>query len=879
MSFPFYIRSPKLNRTINTRDSLPGNKHASASFATEPFNENQSHNPRDSSRSRGFNRMRIIPFLGKRRKSIATLRSSKLPERDEDGSRHGGHHKSVSQLANETAARFARSSLGAAGSRSTGNLELAPTFDASPFKPGKESAYATPTKGRSADARHTMLPSGSTQTSTPEQTNFKNKRASEKPAKASFLSRITSRPSLSARYSSADLKSGTKARRTDDSLKEYQAGFSLASKRKEIVHPVCISNGQSLGDDKDFFTSPRVAPTPPNLSFTFPDNSPLGTPLGPSQSTATLPGQKHGTLFSVAEAIKSPTQGTSIHANQTQVIMKCASSPTAIASPASLSNAVSLKSSRRHSVLTQDQKLSPETKRMVMIADSTTVESPTARPRGSHVRIGKEKVTISVANMLEAELGVEVGDSEDSSHYDDSYEGSRHLGNQAAYATQGRSVVNPPVNYAPNSSVPPSVSGGFGPAVKFPRIEDKKENEFTLESQSPLSALMSASSGDNPYSPLGESKVGPQSFLVGKADGALAYSTLQATVPYNQRFVTHAQPGSIQCSEMSCTRNPTSQACEIDRLDHISEKSFPLQQDTSRVILSKDKKGRSSGYDNNSVTTSHLQQALDVQCARFDKLAGHLLQIIQRHQIEKFQLESQIVALEKEARRNKREILALRKLITYNSKMSSQEERHSRRLVRVASMQSILSNISVNDEVVDISVVMDMLARASHRDSLFSPDVSKGGRASIDLSPRLVPMKAVKTDLRRSKTMPDLHKSSAMTPSPVQSLLPQDVSPDVSGLGLGLDFPLPEPLKLPSIASAIMSSAQGDSSSVPVLTTAPTTSSGLSLATEPTLGNFTNSSPGQMDSKPGGANSISERSGRKKRMAGEWLIGSAHGFH
>ena len=56
--------------------------------------------------------MRILPFLGKRRKSLATLRPGAVPEEEglgggeNGGVSHGGglgrrHNKTVSQLANE----------------------------------------------------------------------------------------------------------------------------------------------------------------------------------------------------------------------------------------------------------------------------------------------------------------------------------------------------------------------------------------------------------------------------------------------------------------------------------------------------------------------------------------------------------------------------------------------------------------------------------------------------------------------------------------------------------------------------------------------------------------------------------------------------------
>ncbi|KAL5478403.1 hypothetical protein ACEPAI_2587 [Sanghuangporus weigelae] len=876
MSFPFYNRlSSKPSRAKDAKEA--GNKHASASFATGAFNHGDGSRANNSTHTRTGSKMRILPFLGKRRKSLATLRPSAVPEEvDLPESAAGGgrrHNKTVSQLANETAARLAQTQFGAAGSRSTSNLEL-PTFESSPFRLGLECEYATPNKARPPQARHTMFPSGSTQNSTPDRLSLaQNKLASEKPGKTSFLSRISSRPSLSARYSSADLKSTPKSRGFFKSAEKQQLA-SVSPQRKEIIRPMRPANRQSLGDDKNFFISPRVAPTPPNLSFASPNSSLLDSPVGPSRSEVNLPSQKQSPLFSGTRASRSPGHSSIKQTNAMHAAAKHTSNPTTVANPASLSPEMALRTPRRHSISAHNQRASPGSMRDSISAISAT-ESPAARPRASHVRIGTEKVTISVANMLEAELGVEVGDS-DSSYYDDSYESSRRIGKSGV--CPGRKPQNESVSFNSSSDLPAlsNSTDDFGLSFKFPKLKENTGKEFALEAQSPLSALISASVGDKDCSPSAaspgrpqarEDKRDPDSLVEdGKYTGNHPCAQTRAT-QYSRSVYLHGGLGS--------------QSREVDRLDRISERSVSVRQESPHDTDGRDKKrsATDSNHTSSPAITSQLQRALNAQNARFDKLAGHLLQIIQRHQNEKVQLESQISILRKEAHRNEREIKALRKLIAHSDQNSSQEGMGPRRLVRIASMQSFLSDISVKDEEVDMSVAVDMLARAGRRNVLASPDISRDVRASIDLSPCPQPQKMLKNvDLRRSKTMPDLHKAAEASPSPVPST-PRDATPDMSGLGLGLDFPLPEPLKLPSIASTIMSSAKGSSTSVPALTAAPTAASVLSLATEPSVTDCVASSVAPVEAKSAGVGRGAGRNPRQKRMAGEWHPGGAHGLY
>ncbi|KAL5497904.1 hypothetical protein ACEPAH_2835 [Sanghuangporus vaninii] len=875
MSFPFYNRlSSKSSRGKDAKEAV--SKHASASFATGACNHGNASRTNNSTHAHTGSKMRILPFLGKRRKSLATLRPSAVPDEvglpesaAGDGRRH---NKTVSQLANETAARLAQTSFGAAGSRSTSNLEL-PTFESSPFRLGLGCEYATPNKARQPEARHTMFPSGSTQNSTPDRLSLsQNKLAYEKSGKTSFLSRISSRPSLSARYSSADLKSTPKSRGFFKSAEKQQLA-SVSPQRKEIIRPIHPTIRQSLGDDRDFFISPRVAPTPPNLSFASPNSSLLDSPNDPSRSEVTLPSQKQSPLFSATRVSRSPSHSSTKQTNVMHAAAKHTSSPTTVATPASLSPEMAVRTPRRHSISTHNQRASPGSMKDSISATSAA-ESPAARPRTSHVRIGTEKVTISVANMLEAELGVEVGDS-DSSYYDDSYESSRRIGNSGV--CPGRKPQNESVSFNSSSDLPAlsNSTDDFDLSFKFPKIKENTGKEFALEAQSPLSALISASVGDKDCSPSAASPGRPQA-REGKCDP----DPLATDGKYAGNH-SYAQTRATQYSRSVYLHSLGSQSREVDRLDRISERSVSVRQGSPHDADIRDKKrlATESNHTSSPAIASQLQRALDAQNARFDKLAGHLLQIIQRHQNEKVQLESQISILQKEAHRNEREIKALRKLIAYNDQNSSQEGWGSRRLVRIASMQSFLSDISIKDEEVDMSVAMDMLARAGRRNVLASPDISRDVRASIDLSPCPQPQKLLKNvDLRRSKTMPDLHKVVATLPSPIPST-PRDATPDISGLGLGLDFPLPEPLKLPSIASTIMSSAKCSSTSVPALTAAPTVVSGLSLATEPSVTESVAPSVASVEAKSAGVGRLAGRNSRQKRMAGEWHPGGIHSLY
>ena len=82
-------------------------------------------------------------------------------------------------------------------------------------------------------------------------------------SKTSFLARVTSRPSLSARYSSADLKSSVKQRH--DIRAPETVRNDTALRPHHITHSVPTTRAQDVANDKVIYTSPRTAPSPPNI--------------------------------------------------------------------------------------------------------------------------------------------------------------------------------------------------------------------------------------------------------------------------------------------------------------------------------------------------------------------------------------------------------------------------------------------------------------------------------------------------------------------------------------------------------------------------------------------------------------------------------------
>ena len=143
--------------------------------------------------------------------------------------------------------------------------------------------------------------------------------------------------------------------------------------------------------------------------------------------------------------------------------------------------------------------MSPETVHAIATTTSGSdfTGSPVAHRRMTHVCVGPEKVILSAANVLESGLGVDVGDSEDSSFYDDSYEDrpqdppqkSHPLTTDARERSSGKfsSADLPRLNEANDFD---------GMDFKFPKREDRATSHMLLDSQSPLCALIGATNDD-----------------------------------------------------------------------------------------------------------------------------------------------------------------------------------------------------------------------------------------------------------------------------------------------------------------------------------------------------------------------------------------------
>lgn len=700
----------------------------------------------------------------------------------------------------------------------------------------------------------------SAQMSTAEDTQ--DKRSSLRP-KASFLSRVTSRPSLSARYSSADLKSSARSR--GNFFKSQERVTSAPPKeRPDIAHPV-IHQRQASVADKDMFSKPRIAPSPPVLSLQSPNSSLLDSPPAVNDSPTPKPSDWRTSAL--------PSRQTSPEKRASRRVAMDLSNghPTAI----SMSPDSNQKSPRVRPISTRDQPVSPEVAYAIAATNTDLTEPPAPRRRPTYVRVGSEKVTLSVANVLESGLGVEIGDSEESSYYDDSYEEKWRSTSQKA-GTQGAYELDRPSDSMVDSSDLPILPGedDFDQAAfMFPKRHDN--TQLLLDSQSPLRALMAAANDDTDR---------PQTDASPPSD------------PAHQKATSHRPNG-----------RPSFFTASVDRLDRISECSSPTSQispTTEKLpVASASAAEKDAAVQSSPELTQQLQSSLDAQCARFDRLAAHMLDIIQRHQNEKIQLEARISLLEKEARRSEREIKALRQLLSQSNQRAANRG-GAYRLTRATSMQSFLSNISFKDDDVDVSLAIDMLSRVSALEVTRSSMASKDDWALSELciSPSSTPKKAIKAEMRRSRTMPNLRRAMLGLPplSPLPLPSPLLVSPDISdGVGLGLDFPIPGPLNIPSISDVIITSKGTSYASIPALTAAPTAASGLSLATEKSFQAEIDHPPTVLDAslEDGGDKrsieaELSEimspivppktpvtneqapvrtpKSAREKRMAGEW---------
>lgn len=472
--------------------------------------------------------------------------------------------------------------------------------------------------------------------------------------------------------------------------------------------------------------APRLAPTPPTLTVNT-QNISAPNLVERSASTLTAYGTRNGSKFS--------TPATSPHS-----ILNPPSSQIAFASPQSSSD-----------FDTTPQKLWHKTP---MPVSSTTSSSPANRPLAdvarardqSGLRIGRERLTLSVANALEEGLGINIGDETDEdSIYGQSTEDHsadvKHAGSNARMTeTRGRNWL-------------------------------ESDAAAALETQSPLSLLMSAND---------PTQMPPT-------------STTQ-----------HATEDSPQTFRKVSPRPPTS---DRDLLVTKMKGTFStLLGDTS---VSDNGIRASTGPSN----VEGLKQLLDFQCSRFDRVAKHLLEIISRHETQKVQYESQLSVMKKDATKKDREIKRLQHLLDAGCSCGISR---ATEFFRVAPLRGALSSTtSLEDHLLGNGPV---------------PSKSGDGEArlSCDASPLSTPMKEKRKamTLKRSKTMPQLHgtEDGLFAPSSPSPITP---SPDVSGLSL--QFPIPEPLSVQSIASTILSSAPASSSSVPPLTSSTTADSETSV--------------------------------------------------
>lgn len=815
-----------------------------------------------------------IPFLGRRRKSIATLRSSAYVESDYgafDVKEEKRRNKTVSQLideyveslykllalfnmttnnaipATQNSSSYVRKGISRsrcvcchpkwpleteidlAGSRSTGNLELPNFHTATPAKGG--SAYSTPSKERLPHARHTMFSSvGSLNIAS------STKPPQQEKSKSSFLARVTSRPSLSARYSSADLKSSVKPKHDIRATLAVKSDTILQP--HHITHSVPNTRAQDVANDRVIYTSPRTAPSPPNQG--------LAPPNTHSQSSLSAPNENN--KISTTSSQNLQPIHTSLSRRQSLQVVQVASSSQMHIKPEQSNNGLGTSFSN-------DLGSSMPAKHPAFgdhLPRNSAAFPTVSSSRPGLVRIGHEKVTLSVANVLETELGVDVHDSEDESVYDDSY-GSQYTDDKPAPNLPNDKLSS---HHSDSSTNLPPLSASSDELFSLIANYPPPARHIEINSNSPLSVLIDASAEDTP-------------------------TTEKNRERRSSRHPYSSQRGSLSDSSLrtfafSGANDGTHTAHVLDR---ISEKSLVLDEDSPSNKGSK----MISPRKDSQAEVQELQQSLKVQCARFDRLAAHLLAIIQRHQNEKMQFENQVTALEKEGRRKEREIKGLRWLLLRINKGTSTDGDAPCESVRVASLQSFLSVAASEETEVNLEYAIKLLARAGRQEPLEGGQSSNNKEilSNTDIISDTEEECTTKKNLRRTRTMPDLHHK---IPTNGKELLPEQgmvspplplptPSPDVSGLGLGLAFPLPEPIALPSISNAILSAPESVTN-VPALTTAPTAASGLSILTD--YSSQETSLPPDVPPPPvptpksRKSESHNGPSSREKRMAREW---------
>ena len=738
-------------------------------------------------------------------------------------------------------------------------MELLP-LNISPIKLGLDSTNTTPIKPQTY-TRYTMTsPPGHLNSAPEKATLLSVKRSSEKP-KSSFLSRVSSRPSLSARYSSADLKSSSKNRASASARNR-----DLPVQRPKIVHSTPDVVHTDTGVDRDFFVSPRAAPSPPNLIFATPSSFSHGSPNfdGPSQSTITLPSQKRESqLFynnGSVHVTDTPVSSLTTQAKITSRVT-AASGPTA----ADINHPYRTARNSPYNSKSETSTVSSPSQDIGKSREAQSMLLGQVRRRTGLVRIGREEVTLSVANILETELGVDVVDSEDESIYSNGGEEVCSLSElkvRPCKISQSKDLAANEQHVSRDLPSPALPDNDFFLNESIGKSGDDGTASI-IEHQSPLSVLISAAAANESLSnDIHDASSHP---LYLRSEEPLRNcsvdrkpQSLEKTVP---RSDIHSKaPLLLRDTILDANNVPAS------HLDRISEKSMELMSSEHKCP---EHEHQAKGNNNNRVVNDcpdyqvqQLQCALNVQCERFDRLAKHLLEIIHRHQNEKLQLEGQITSLEKEAKKREKEIKSLRALLRDNNPSRGKSEQ--RRLSRLASMQSLLSAVSNDSKDMDLSLAIDILTKRGidRCSSLYSNDEDK--KSSVNISPIVIPEKLeIKSILKRSKTMPDLHGTGIGRGAGLGPLPPtpqQSPSPDISGLGLGLEFPLPEPLTFPSFSSTLTSTS-GSNSSVPALTAAPTAASGLSFATKQSTESICTPIKTARVEKP---------SSREKRRAGEW---------
>lgn len=534
----------------------------------------------------------------------------------------------------------------------------------------------------------------------------------------------------------------------------------------------------------------------------------------------------------------------------------------------SIRNSTSLQSPSRDSGL---QRPRPND---VHRAPVNTPMTPSKSQNGRTVRIGEADVTLSVADELQANLGVDIGgDSEDGTlsietnieQVPSESPNRRRHGYHQAFSVSLSEVSHSQAMHKKSASM-----------HTFPHSQSDHNVSKVRTSGSTKAAGLSSYSVEQVIDP----PVAPSPFKAERngLQGSKSSRTSAPSLSEHESSASVYSMSSYRSGPDVGSAESSQSISTVKSQDLESYDNMPLSMSTNSMGLSRLPSSMMFPTKTNSLATSGvhktvsapgnipptpdmlpptsssvmLHNALVEKCMRFEKLAKHLLLIIDRHESEKLTHLTRIESLEKNARKSDREIQGLRWLVMNSSGQNALPVDVSMRKRSLYGFLSPPPGWEDDDETPTVG------GDSPSSVAIARKKVQKKERELDKLFNEAAQIKAVpqnpKRLLRRSNTMPNLLNDV--------SRLNGRRAEEELGLppGLGLEFPMPAPLSLPSIATQACTSPSVESPpSVPSLTTTPTVSSGLESVPV-----FDGRSPGRIVPSKSLVNMTRLRTGRYK---------------